>query len=179
MNILVGSLNPVKIDAVKISFSTYFPDITVSGIEVFSNVAGQPVNSDTFLGAQNRAKALQKIDTEQNLKARFFVGIEGGIQEIFSKWFALGCMCIMDREGKIGFGTSPQFELPMVIVERLLNGEELGDVIDDLTGLKNTKQKQGAIGYLTQGVLDRKNIYVQGLHMALIPFLNPGLFNSK
>ena len=83
MNILVGSLNPVKIDAVKISFSTYFPDITVSGIEVFSNVACQPVDSDTFLGAQNRAKALQKIDTEQNLKARFFVGIEGGIQEIF------------------------------------------------------------------------------------------------
>lgn len=176
MKILVGSLNPVKIEAAKITFLNYFQPINVKGFEVNTNVSEQPLHSETFQGAKNRVIALQGIDQEQMLSADFFVGIEGGIHEIYSKWFAYGCMCIMDREGKIGYGTSPQFELPETIVERLLAGEELGLVIDDLTGKKNTKQNEGAVGFLTRNVIDRKSIYIQGLHMALIPFLNPSLF---
>ena len=40
---------------------------------------------------------------------------------------------IMDKKGRIGLGTSPHFELPKEVAEKLLNGIELGDVIDELT----------------------------------------------
>ena len=42
MKILTGSKNPVKVEAVREAFSHYFDDITVIGIPVQSNVAGQP-----------------------------------------------------------------------------------------------------------------------------------------
>jgi len=35
---------------------------------------------------------------------------------------------------------------------------------------QNTKQKQGAVGYFTKDVMDRKRYYVAGLTVALIPF---------
>ncbi|MCX7798204.1 MAG: inosine/xanthosine triphosphatase [Melioribacter sp.] len=180
MKVLVGSKNPVKVDSVKEAFSNYFEDIEVIGIEVSSNVSHQPINEETFFGAQNRTYQLKHINQRENIKADFFVGIEGGIVKQFDRWFAFGCMCIMDREGRVSFGTSSHFELPDFIVNRLLSGVELGDIIDELTGQKNTKQKEGAIGYFTNGVVSRKELYVEGLKVALIPFIHKEIFlNSK
>ncbi len=87
-------------------------------------------------------------------------------------------MCIMDSTGRTGYGTAPFFELPSNITEKLLkqDGTELGDAIDSLIGGKNTKEKQGAVGYFTNGVVDRKRYYVDGLLVALIPFLNTDLY---
>ncbi|MGC9132726.1 MAG: inosine/xanthosine triphosphatase, partial [Candidatus Micrarchaeia archaeon] len=131
---------------------------------------------ETFEGAKNRALELKKINEEKNLGAKFFVGIEGGIIKIYSKWFAFGAMCIIDDEGKIGFGTSPYFELPENIITHLLNGTELGEVMEKISGIPNIKQKNGAIGFLTKNVMDRKSLYVHGLVVALIPFINKNLY---
>ncbi len=176
MKVLVGSKNPVKLDAVKEAFSKYFEEVEVVGLSVDSNVPDQPVNDQTFKGAENRALALKKLNEEQGLGASFFVGIEGGVVKLYSKWFAVGGVCILDEEGRAGFGTSPFFELPSMITARLLNGVELGEVIDELSGDKNTKQKHGAAGFLTKGVMNRKELYAHGLTVALIPFLNEELY---
>ena len=177
MLVLVGSKNPVKIESVKDAFDKYYPNVTVQGIEVSSGVPDQPVNEDTFNGAKNRADALLLIDKARGLGAQYFVGIEGGIINIFGKWFSLGCICILDDKGKTGFGTSPQFTLPQNIIDKLLQGIELGTVIDEITDQHNSKQKSGAIGHLTKEVITRKDLYTQGIITALIPFLNPDLFN--
>ena len=176
MKVLVGSRNPVKIEATKEAFSKFFDNIEVVGIEVDSKVSSQPINQETFEGAKNRAMELRKINKEKNLGAKFFVGIEGGIIKLYSRWFAFGAVCIMDEKGRIGFGTSPHFELPASIVKHLLERVELGKVMDRITGERNTKQKGGAIGFFTKNVMDRKSLYVSGLIVALIPFLNEGLF---
>ena len=177
MLILVGSKNPVKIESVKEAFEKYFTNIDVQGIEVSSGVSDQPVNEDTFNGAKNRADALFVVNKASKLGAQYFVGIEGGIINIYGKWFSLGCICIMDDNGKASFGTSSHFSLPMKIIDKLLTGVELGQVIDDLTGQHNSKQKSGAIGHLTKDIIKRKDLYKQGIITALIPFLNPELFN--
>ena len=130
MKILVGSKNPVKISSVEEAFANYFNDIEVIGVDVESDVAHQPFGDETFVGALNRANALKKINDEEKLKADLFVGIEGGVIFQFEKWFAFGCMCLTDKEGNIGFGLSPQFELPSLVVEKLQQGIELGDVMD-------------------------------------------------
>lgn len=177
MLILVGSKNPVKIESVKEAFDKYFPDVTVRGVEVSSGVPDQPVNDDTFNGAKNRADALYKINETDNLNAQYFVGIEGGIINICDKWFSMGCICIISDQGKVGFGTSSHFSLPKKIIDKLLSGIELGHVIDSLTDQHNSKQKSGAIGFLTKEVITRKDLYTQGIITALIPFINAELFN--
>ncbi len=176
MKILVGSTNPVKIEAVKEAFSLYYKNVTVIGLYVNSNVPDQPINSQTLEGAKNRALELQKINNTQNLQAEFFVGIEGGIQETFGKWFAFGGMCIINMKGKIAFGTSAHFELPQSITKRLLNGEELGFVMDEIMNDENTKQKGGAISFFTNGKMNRKELYIPGIISALVPFLHEDLY---
>ena len=176
MKVLVGSTNPVKLNAVKESFALYFEDIIIEGISVNSGVPAQPVNSQTFEGAKNRALELKKVNSEKNLSADFFVGIEGGIKEAYGKWFAFGCMCIMKEDGKFSFGTSAHFELPDIVTKRLLNGEELGFVMDEIMQEKNTKQKGGAISFFTNGKMNRKELYIPGLICALIPFIHPNLY---
>lgn len=176
VKVLVGSKNPVKVEAVREAFSKFFEPLEVVGIEVDSKVSSQPFHAETFLGAKNRALELSKINSEQTLGADYFVGIEGGITNLYSKWFAFGGMCVMDKSGNIGFGMSPHFELPEIMLKEILAGKEMGEVADKFTGEKNTKQKGGTIGFLTSGVMDRKNLYMQGLIVALVPFLNRELY---
>jgi len=167
MKILVASKNPVKIRAVKKAFGKYYDKFDVEGIETKLDIPDQPVGAETFKGARARARSLFK-----NFKAEFFVGIEGGIYKIDDTWYSFGAVCIIDANGNTGKGVSPMFTLPDFIVTRLLKGEELGTVMDELLGDHNTKQKYGAIGHLSKGVIDRENLYVSGVIMALIPFLN-------
>lgn len=176
VKILVGSKNPVKTASVEEAFKNYFENVEVYGIEVDSGVSHQPFGDETFIGAENRALALKRINAEQNLFAEFFVGIEGGVIRLYEKWFAFGCMCVIDKDGNIGFGTSPHFELPESVIEKLKNGIELGDVMDEIMNEENTKQKHGAIGYFTNGVMNRKELYIEGLKVAVVPFLHKNLF---
>jgi inosine/xanthosine triphosphatase len=176
MKILVGSKNPVKIASVKEALKNYFDNIDVIGIEVESGVSVQPINDETFAGALNRAIRLKEINDSQKLDADLFVGIEGGITKQFDKWFAFGCMSIIDNNGRTGFGTSPHFQLPQSVVNKLLKGIELGDVMDEIMNQQNTKQKGGAIGFFTNGVMNRKELYVEGLKVAIIPFLHKEMY---
>lgn len=178
VKVLVGSKNSVKLAATEEAFSDYFAAVEVIGIKVDSRVSSQPVARKTFEGAKNRALELTKVNDEGSLDAKFFVRIDGGIIKLFSKWFALSAMCIMDDTGRTGLVTSPIFELPDSIAEQLSNGSELGDVMDNLTGERDIREKRGAAGYSTKGVMDRKRIYADGLIAALVPFLNEELYSQ-
>jgi inosine/xanthosine triphosphatase len=170
--VFVNSENPAKIEATREAFLKYFEDVEVKGIKIDSGISNQPIGYETFEGAEKRAMNLKRFCEENNLKADFFVGIEGGIININSKWFGFGTMCIISKEGYIGFSTSPLFQLPKIVIEELLKGKELGEVIDEIAKDKNTKQKYGAVGFFTKGRMNRKDLYVSGLTVALIPFLN-------
>ncbi len=167
MKVVVGSKNPVKISATRSAFSHYFENVEVVGVEVKSGVSHQPVGNETFKGAFNRAMTLKN-----SIEGDFFVGIEGGVSRISGVWFSFGAVCIVDKNLRVGWGTSPMFTLPDFIVEKLLAGVELGDVMDELLNDHNSKQKQGAIGYLSKGIIDRAKLYESGIIMALVPFLN-------
>ncbi|MDX1700075.1 MAG: inosine/xanthosine triphosphatase [Melioribacteraceae bacterium] len=179
MKILVGSKNPVKLKAVEETFAMYFNSVEVLGIKVESNVSDQPINDETFKGAENRARSLATLNEEQKLNADFFVGIEGGISSIYDNWFAFGAMCVMDKDGKKTFGTSAHFELPEIVTNELLKGRELGHVMDEIMREENTKQKGGAIAYFTLGKMDRKQLYIPGLISALVPFNHKPMYFSK
>lgn len=176
VKVLVGSQNPVKVDAVRETFSKFFEDVEVTAIGVDSGVPDQPKGEEILKGCFNRTLELKKINEKEKLGADFFVGMEAGITELPPRWFNFSGACILDKNGKTGYGTSPFFELPQDVIKKLLDGAELGDVADELTGGHNTKQKGGIIGHFTKGVMDRKNYVAHSLVIALVPFLNKELF---
>jgi len=176
MKIIVGSQNPVKIEATKEVFRKYFGQTNVIGIDVLSEVSAQPVDEEMFEGAKNRALHLKKLSEEENLGADFFVGIEGGIVKRYSRWFASGAACIIDNQERLGYGLSPCVELPEGIVDKLLSGSELGEVMEQISGKDNIKQKEGAIGFLSKGMMDRKDLYIHSLIAALVPLINKELY---
>jgi inosine/xanthosine triphosphatase len=167
MKVVVGSINPVKLNAARRAFGEYFSNAEVAGYEVESGVPGQPLAAETFEGAANRALALAKGHT-----ADFYVGIEGGVLKQGERWFQANVCCILDAQGRKGYGTSANFELPRGVEDELFSGKELGDVIDLIVGERNTKQKGGAIGYFTKGVITREALVYQSIIAALIPFIN-------
>lgn len=170
MKVLVGSKNPVKLQAVKEAFSKFFDDVQVKARSVESGVPDQPFGDDTFRGARNRALALQDEEAD------FYVGLEGGVMDVLDRTVTFGAFCIIDSQGKESFGTSPVLLLPDRVIKGLKEGKELGDVMDELTGERNTKQKGGATGFFTRGVVPRKDFYKQGLCVAMAPFLHKELY---
>ncbi len=176
MKVIVGSRNPTKVGAVKDVFERFFGQVDVEGYEVDPGVAGQPVGDETFVGAENRARTLARRNADRGLGAEYCVGIEGGVAEVRQRWFAFGAICIADARGRLGFGVTSHFELPPQVTDALKGGVELGDVIDVLSGQQHTRLAGGAIGYLSQGRLDRRGLAAQGVFMALLPFLNEQLF---
>lgn len=168
-HILVASANPAKIRAVEQCFAVNFPEqlIKLSGISVPSGVSAQPLTSDeTYAGAKNRLMALK-----QQGVADFYVSIEAGLDgDMTFAWM------LIEHNGILGKARSASLMLPKAALQALAQGQELGDVMDELFGTQNIKQAGGAIGLLTHNRLSRSGVYQQALTLALIPFLNPDWF---
>jgi len=167
MLIAVGSTNNVKIEATKRAFSKFYENISVVGVNVDSGVSAQPINEQAFQGALNRANNALKIVKD----ADFGVGIEGCVMKIFDKYYCTGFVVIISKSGEMHTGFSGWFECPPKILPRLLAGEELGLLMDEVSGKKNIKYNEGAIGILTRGVVSRTDLYEHGIIMALTGFL--------
>ncbi len=177
MKILIASENPVKKNATEEAFSKFFENVEVLGASIKSGVPAQPFDKETFLGARNRVINLFHHASKNGLNdVEYFVGIEGGVEKRFDRWFGFGVVCISDKDKNYGYGITPYFELPKKVIVELSKGKELGKIIDGLSNEIETKRKGGAIGYLTGGVYNRKNLYVNGVIMALVPFLNKEIY---
>jgi inosine/xanthosine triphosphatase len=172
--IAVASTNPVKIKAARNGFKKLFPaeKFNVKPIIVPSGVSDQPFgNDETLQGAKNRVYNLLRAVP----KADFWVGIEGGVEEWQTELVAFAWVFITDQI-RTGKGRTGSFFLPPAITEMVRQGKELGEADDIVFNRSNSKQENGAIGILTNNVIDRVQLYEPAVIMALIPFLNQQLF---
>jgi len=170
MKIIVASQNPVKISAVKAGFSAIFPNEQpeIAGTNVSSGVKDQPMSEkEALLGATNRANNAASVHTD----ADFLVGLEGGVEDKKGEMHSFAWIVVRDKTGKIGRGKTGEFILPPKIRELILGGMELGHADDVVFGQSNSKQKNGAIGILTNDAVDRKSFYKQAVIFALITFV--------
>ena len=72
---------------------------------------------------------------------------------------------------------SASFQLPRKVVELMKEKNmELGDADDVVFGRSDSKRKDGTVGILTKGDIDRASYYEHALHMAMIPWRNPDLY---
>lgn len=173
--VIVGSNNPVKVEAVREVFSKHFKkDLTVFGLTTYSRVKPQPLTDrETFKGALNRAKsAIMRVE-----EADFGVGIEGGLHEHTYGWFERQIVVIIDKKGQIGIGASGGLVLPDKIVKPVVEeGKELAKVVDLLFGTKDIGKDIGMFGLLTKKNVTRKDSLIHGVSFALARFLNEKLY---
>ncbi|MFS1424532.1 inosine/xanthosine triphosphatase [Shewanella sp. 10N.286.48.B5] len=180
LTIIVGSNNPVKINAAKVAISQYFPDrkINCSGMHAPSLVADQPMtDAETKLGAINRAQFCQSQYQSNAQEADFFIAMEGGVDNFDHGPATFAYMAIIHNQ-QLSVGRSALLPLPTQVYQALEQGEELGHVMDKLFNTHNIKQKGGAIGLLTHGLATRESIYTQAIILAMAPFMNAEFFNN-
>lgn len=172
--VIIASKNPVKIQCVKQAFEKVFPDqvFQFKGISVPSGVSDQPMtDEETFAGARNRAINAGKAEAE----AHYWAGVEGGIQKNGSEMEAFAWVVILSAD-KSGKARTASFQLPPAVVELIDQGMELGHADDMVFKRNNSKQKNGAVGILTNDLIDRVGYYEPAVILALIPFLNEALY---
>ena len=170
MKIAIGTLNKAKNAAVQNVVNSVWSDAEFISIETDSGISSQPLDDEeTIKGAINRAKhALSKTDAE------YGIGLEGGVHSTKHGMFLHGWVAIIDKNHNIGLGQSASIQLPKKIEERILNGEELGPIIQEL--MKDDKDtirhNEGTNGILTNGLYTRVKEFEDATRCALAKFVS-------
>ncbi len=174
MKVAVGSKNPVKIEAVSLAFEKIWPqrEWQVMEVKVKHGITDQPMSDrESIRGAKNRARrALKKLGAD------FGVGLEGGLQKIGRLWFDCGWAVVVDKQGKVGIGSTTRMIVPTRIIKLVKQGKELGEALDKIFNRTNVKQAEGHFGLMTNKVITRTQGYRDGVIMALARFIQPQLF---
>ncbi len=172
MKIAVGSNNPVKIEAVRSVVTRAWPEAEIIPVQVTSGVPAMPMSdADCLAGARNRARAARAA-----AEASLGLGLEGGVNPEPAGLMLLGWVVAVDRQGREGVGGGARLPLPEPIARRVLAGAELGPVMDELLGQENVKQKGGAVGALTAGLVLRQDTFALAVAYALAPFVSPRFY---
>jgi len=172
--VTVGSANPVKLGAVRAVIARLAPHATVDGVSVASGVPDQPVSdAQTIEGASNRAHAARAAHD-----ADLGVGIEGGVVETPNGMRTCAWAVVVGRDGVPHTGGSLSMPLPEAVAALIRDGVELGHAIDQLVGTTNIKHGAGAVGILTEGLVNRQEAYEALVAYAIAPLLNASLYEG-
>jgi len=172
--IAVGSANPAKIEAVRAAIAGVWPEAAVDGVAVSSGVSAMPTSDEECLaGARNRAVAALRA-----AGADLGVGLEGGVSGTPGGLMLVGWVVVLDVNGAEGVSSTARLPLPALIAERVLAGEELGPVMDDILGVEKSNHRGGAIGALTAGLVPRADAFAMAVVYALSPFVAPEFYGE-
>lgn len=151
MNIIVGSNNKAKVNAVRSVFSNEI----VIGHAVPSLVSAQPFSdTETKKGAINRAT--QCASLEPNVVG---IGLEGGVMYMEKELYLCNWGALVTDDKQLYTASGARIRLSKEITKGLENGEELGNLIDDYIQKKNVRNYEGTIGIFTNGLISRKEMF--------------------
>ncbi|SDY25399.1 DUF84 family protein [Halopenitus persicus] len=163
MRVGVGSGNPVKRRAVA---SVLAGETDVEAVPVDSGVSEQPRGrAETVRGADARAAAVLEAGYDLG------VGLEGGVATVDgTDGLFLIMWATIDDGTTVGRGAGPSVRLPDGVADRVRDGEELGPVMDDVTGETGLARSDGAIAAFTNGRIDRTDALATAVAGACGPF---------
>ena len=174
---VVGSTNPVKLQAVREGAATFFANVEVVSMSVPSGVSAPPFgDEESIAGATTLARAGLGRQSGASPAADFGVGLEGGVVELREGLFACAWCTVVDRAGELGLACTGRFLLPPQVAELVRGGMELGEADDRVFGRVNSKQSDGAVGILTHGAFTRAQFYAPAVKLALVRFVNGTLY---
>jgi len=187
--IALGSDRAAKIMAVRASvarIATIDPNWANANVvarRVETSIPAMPLTDWHLMqGARERALAARDALKSRRLEADIYVGLEGGFHSISieGEWhtFLRGWAYATDGDHGM-FGAAPSISVPAHIVKKVVEGRrELGTVIDDVTGERDVRSKQGAWGVLSRDLVTRSLSFELALIAAFAPFYNPKLYNQ-
>ena len=185
--IALGSDRAAKIMAVRASVARVaavdpdWANVNVVARRVETNVPVMPLTDWQLMqGAQERALAVRESLKSRRLEADIYVGLEGGFHSVSieGEWhtFLRGWAYATDGE-RGAFGAAPSITVPPHIVKSVVEGRrELGTVIDEVTGGRDIRSKQGAWGVLSRDLVTRSLSFELALIAAFAPFYNPKMY---
>jgi inosine/xanthosine triphosphatase len=169
VKVAVGTDNEVKLRAVENVFGKIYDKLKILKVLAVSGVQDQPWGEETVMGAKNRATGA----IEQTPEAHFGVGIEAGLIEnkTTEKFFDVQFCAIQDRGGRVTMGHGSGFYYPQEVFAGVKAGGTVGTIMSEITGIPDIGRKQGAIGFLSRGLLSREALTEQAVLMAMVPRL--------
>jgi inosine/xanthosine triphosphatase len=187
MQIAVGSTRRPKLNAVTEAVSSFAShlhgEFNVIGFEVESGVSHTPSTREELMrGARQRAEALATHCQSANIPTAFYVGLEGGLDQItendITRVFLESWAYVTD--GRTGhFGSSGSIELPAALAEEVLvRGTELSAAIDRFAGAAGIRDAQGAWGVLSGNLVTRQESFRLAVVTAFAPFFNQKIYQG-
>jgi len=175
--VVVGSENPVKIEAVRAVLARCTTNVVVHGVAVPSGVPDQPWGDhETRPGALTRARAALAFDPSADLG----IGLEGGVvREADGSVRTCAWAAIIDRSGITSTGGSLAMPLPPAVATLLDRGVELGHAMDAIVRTTNIKHGRGAVGVLTGNLITRQQAYEPLVTYALARWIAAGLWEKS
>lgn len=183
MIIVVGSTRGPKVEALRrVLGGLARVDGAFEGAEVVPFDASfaappMPLSMEEMLeGARGRAQLALESLAASGRRADFAVGLEGGIDlrrtAPSSRGFLMSWAYVTD--GKRGaHGCGGAVEVPPGLLESVVDrGIELAEAMDALSGERGVRDRQGAWGVLTRGLVDRTASFEIALLNAFAPFYN-------
>jgi inosine/xanthosine triphosphatase len=199
--VLLGSTRPAKVDGAREALAAIarieprFASPTIHTFDLTTIAPRMPLSEREIVdGARRRALALveQYIARDFSLATPatlatlathgevFAVGLEGGLDSIEidgqTCWTLQTWAAVSDGH-HWGFGAGGALAVPRTVADRVVAGEELGDVIDGLAGA-NVRGTRGAWGVLTRDLVARKDAFRLAVLAAFAPFFNPSGYES-
>lgn len=178
LRIAVGTDNPVKVEAVRDAFAAAFPKLRtrVRLVRVRSGVPEQPTGHDTFAGAETRARAALRRQPAFD----YAVGIEAGLVHVpyLDRHFDVQCVFIVDKQGGVSASHGGGFYYPRDIEKKILAGRTVSDVLGPVAGDPRLGSTTGAVGFLSRGAIDRKELTRHAMLLALLPRISRRLYQE-
>ncbi|MDD1756377.1 MAG: inosine/xanthosine triphosphatase [Methanomassiliicoccales archaeon] len=169
MRACVGSDNPVKLQAATNVLARIYGNVEVTGHRVSVNVPSEPWGEDVERGAVERArKVLGSAD--------FGIGIEAGIFERKGDLYDVQYCAVVDKMNRVTVGHGSGFKYPSQVSELLRKGATVGEAFKQLYDLEKSGRGNGAIGFLTHGMLKRSELTEQAVVAAMVPRMRKELY---
>jgi inosine/xanthosine triphosphatase len=169
LRVVVGSTNPIKIAAVENVLGRFYSSLKVTGANVISGVPEQPREDLTRRGAMMRAAAAMD-------GADLSVGLEAGVFEKEDGLYDIQYCAVLDRRGRYTLGHGMGFRYPPEVADLVREGITVGRAFKELYGPQRDGRGDGAICYLTHGVLTRTMLAEQAVLAAIVPRVSKELY---
>ncbi len=188
MVIIVGSTRPAKVEAVRDAIVAIarvderFGHARIQSVDLTDVAPTMPMTDRAICdGARLRAQTLQErasgiVGAEPSLS----IGLEGGLDPLptDSGRYVLKTWAAATDGVGWGFGGGGAILLPDDVTRRVLDGHELGDVIDQVARAA-VRGTRGAWGVLSLDLIGRQDSFRSAVLAALAPFYNPTLYRGS
>jgi len=141
-------------------------------VDAPSGQADTPLSTQaTLAGARARSRAALGSVRGADLA----LGLEGGIEVLGRdpREVVLRNWAVAWDGAREGVGSSAGILLPEPVAVAVLAGEDLAAVIDRWAAEYDVRSRQGAVGVLTAGMVNRADAYAQAVLTALAPWYAP------